>query len=60
MSSPDERGADPVVERYKLDLDRSLIRASLRRSIEERAAGRPKDFEAIAELEAIQEERGRS
>jgi len=37
---------------YFLDLD-SLI-------ISKRAAGRPKDFETIAELEAIREERGTS
>jgi hypothetical protein len=27
---------DPVIERYKRDLDRTLIRASLRRSVQER------------------------
>ena len=49
MTSPDERGADPVVERYKRDVDRSLIRASLRRSVEER-------LEALMELQRLAEE----
>lgn len=37
---------------YYLDLDTLII--------SKKAAGRPKDFEAIAELEAIREERGRA
>jgi hypothetical protein len=49
MSAPDDRGIDPVVERYKRDVDRSLIRANLRRSIEER-------LEALMELQRLAEE----
>ena len=121
MTADEPPVADPVVEAYKRDVDRSLIRRNLARSVEERlealtlrrglnftlttdigdldllgeivgggaydqlladtaeirvfgvacrclnlerliavkrAAGRPKDLEAIAELEAIREERG--
>ena len=73
------RGLDPVIEAYKKDVDRTLIRRNLKLSHEERlqnamelqrfaqelrkagrrvkrAAGRPKDLEAISELEAIREE----
>jgi hypothetical protein len=50
--------SDPVIEAYKAHVDRSSIRESLQRSVEE-PAGRPRDFEAIAELEAIREERER-
>ncbi len=73
------RGLDPVIEVYKKDIDRTLIRRNLKLSHEERlqnamelqrfaqelrkagrrvkrAAGRPKDLEAISELEAIREE----
>ena len=73
------RGLDPVIEVYKKDVDRTLIRRNLKLSHEERlqnamelqrfaqelrkagrrvkrAAGRPKDLEAISELEAIREE----
>lgn len=73
----------PVIEAYKKDVDRSLIRENLKLTVEERlinlmtwsaawprflcfglerlilarrAAGRPKDFEAIAGLETILEE----
>ncbi len=79
---------DPVIEAYKKDIDRTLIRENLKLSVEERferlmelqrlaeelqragcearkkrliyvkrAVGRPKDMEAIAELETILEER---
>lgn len=77
---------DPVIEAYKKDIDRTLIRENLKLTVTQRfeklmalqefaeemrragqrlihvkrAAGRPKDFEAIAELEAILEERGES
>ena len=69
---PAESGSDPVVDAYKKDIDRTLIRENLTRTPEERlrqlmklqefaealqAAGRVKDMEAIAELEAIREER---
>ncbi len=73
------RGRDPVIEAYKKDIDRTLIRKNLKLSHEERlqnamelqrfaqelrkagrrvkrSAGRPKDIEAISELEAIREE----
>jgi hypothetical protein len=64
--------ADPVIERYKSDVDRTLLRENLKLTVEERIrklvrlqrfaeelrrAGRPKDLEAIAELEALREER---
>ena len=72
-------GLDPVIELYKKDVDRTLIRKNLKLSHEERlqnamelqrfaqelrkagrrvkrAAGRPKDLEAISELEAIRED----
>ena len=44
---------DPVIEAFKRDIDRTLIRVK-------RAAGRPKDLESIAELEAMLEERNRT
>lgn len=37
---------------FRIDLDALIV--------SKKAAGRPKDFEAIAELEAIREERERS
>jgi len=50
MTQPDRRPSpDPVVEAYKRDVDRSLIRESLRRSVEER-------LEALAELQRFAEE----
>lgn len=66
---------DPVIEAYKKDVDRTLLRENLRRTPEERCrnflaayrlaeevrkAGRPKDLEAVAELEALLAERDRS
>jgi predicted XRE-type DNA-binding protein len=45
-------GTDPVVEAYKAGVDRSLIRANLRRSIEER-------LEALAKLQEFAEEQPR-
>jgi hypothetical protein len=75
---------DPVIEAYKKDVDRTLIRENLKLTVQQRfeqlmdlqrfaeelrragrrarsgrAAGRPKDLEAIAELEAILDERER-
>lgn len=67
---------NPVVDAYKCNIDRTLLRENLRLSVEERflrhqalqewaeelrragrvtkrAAGRPKDLEALAELEEI-------
>ncbi len=44
---------DPVVEAYKKDLDRSLIRQNLRRSVQER-------LEALMELQRFAEELVRS
>ena len=64
--------ADPVVEAYKRDVDRTLLRNNLKLTVEQRirqhrmiaesaakmrVAGRPKDFEAISELESLLEER---
>lgn len=40
---------DPVIEAYKRDVDRTLIRESLRRSIEERIA-------ALIELQRLADE----
>ena len=44
---------DPVVEAYKKNLDRSLIRQNLRRSVQER-------LEALMELQSFAEELRRS
>ena len=44
---------DPVVEAYKKNLDRSLIRQNLRRSVQER-------LEALMELQRFAEELRRS
>jgi hypothetical protein len=41
--------ADPIVEAYKRDVDRSLIRRNLARSVEER-------LEALMQLQAFAEE----
>ena len=41
--------ADPVIEAYKRDMDRTLIRENLRLSVEER-------FEKLARLQAFAEE----
>ncbi len=46
-------GPDPVVEAYKKNLDRSLIRQNLQRSIQER-------LEALMELQRFAEELQRS
>jgi len=40
---------DPVIEAYKRDIDRTLIRENLRRSIEER-------IEALMQLQHVAEE----
>jgi hypothetical protein len=44
-----DQAADPVVEAYKRDLDRTLIRRSLARSVEER-------LEALIQLQQLAEE----
>lgn len=64
--------ADPVIEAYKSDVDRTLLRNNLKLTVEQRirqhrmiaesaakmrAASRPTDFEAISELESLLEER---
>ena len=46
-------GPDPVVEAYKKNLDRSLIRQNLQRSVQER-------LEALMELQRFAEEPQRS
>jgi len=66
-------GLDAVIEAYKRQVDRTLLRENLRRTPEERvraleallrafealrAAGPPKDLETAAQLEAILEETG--
>jgi hypothetical protein len=42
-------GSDPVVEAYKRDIDRTLLRESLKRSVEER-------LEALMQLQQFAEE----
>ena len=49
---------DPVVEAYKRDIDRTLLRENLRRSVEQRIEALMRLQEA-AELEALLEERRR-
>lgn len=54
---------DPVIDAYKKDVDRTLLRENLKRSVEERLRDlmRLQKFahdEVIAELEALLEERG--
>lgn len=51
MSTPLER--DPVVEAYKKDVDRTLLRANLRKSVTER-------IEALIELQKLAEEARRA
>ena len=74
---PSSRGLlDPVIEAYKKDIDRTLLRENLELSVEgrlsqlmdlqrladlihlKRSAGRVRDLEAVAEMEALREERG--
>jgi hypothetical protein len=50
MEPPDHGPeVDPVIEAYKRDVDRTLIRQNLRRSIEER-------LEALMQLQRLAEE----
>jgi hypothetical protein len=44
---------DPVIEAYKKDIDRSLLRENLRRSVDER-------FEMLMELQRFAEELARA
>ena len=46
---PARDGLDPVIEAYKKDVDRTLLRESLRRSVQER-------FERLIELQRFAEE----
>lgn len=45
----EEFGSDPVIEAYKRDLDRTLIRENLRLTVEER-------FDALMKLQEFAEE----
>ncbi|MSQ95120.1 MAG: hypothetical protein EXR98_11270 [Gemmataceae bacterium] len=71
--------SDPVIDAYKKDVDRTLLRENLKYTVTQsfekhervfeyalelreagrKAAGRPKDLEIIAELQALLEERCR-
>ena len=54
--------SDPVIEAYQAGLDRSLLRERLKRTpapIHVKRAGRPRDLEVIAELEALRDEAGK-
>jgi hypothetical protein len=48
-SGREEFGSDPVVEAYKRDIDRTLIRENLRLTVEER-------FDALMKLQQFAEE----
>lgn len=75
---PSSLPPEPVIEAYKKDIDRTLLRENLKLSVQERfekhmsfqrfaeelrqagkeaTAGRSKDLEPIAELDALAEER---
>jgi hypothetical protein len=51
MSTPFER--DPVIEAYKKDVDRTLLRANLRKTVTER-------IEALMELQRLADEAQRA
>jgi hypothetical protein len=51
MSTPFEN--DPVIEAYKKDVDRTLLRANLRRTVTER-------IEALMELQKLADEARRA
>ena len=51
MSTPFER--DPVIEAYKKDVDRTLLRANLRKTVTER-------IEALMELQRLADEARRA
>lgn len=54
MDPPDRpREPDPVIEAYKRDTDRTLLRESLRRTAEQRV-------EALMELQRLADEAGRA
>ena len=46
----DERHVDPVIEAYKKDVDRSLIRHMLTLSVEERLISLERSLKDLAEL----------
>ena len=46
---------DPVIEAYKKDVDRTLIRENLRRSVEERLENLMRFQEFVAELRRARE-----
>ncbi len=48
---------DPVVEAYKKDVDRTLLRENLKLTVEQRLLKAQSFHEAIAELQALLEER---
>ncbi|PYN97829.1 MAG: hypothetical protein DMD91_16490 [Candidatus Rokuibacteriota bacterium] len=47
--APEPLEPDPVIEAYKRDVDRTLLRENLKRSVEER-------IEALMQLQALAEE----
>jgi len=53
MRRADQPTPDPVIEAYKRDIDRTLIRQNLSRSVEER-------LQALIELQRFAEELGRA
>lgn len=53
QATPRRLEPDPVIEAYKCDVDRTLIRESLKRSVEER-------IEALIELQRLADERRRA
>jgi len=46
---PEESDSDPIIEAYKRDVDRTLIRENLRLTVEQR-------FEALMQLQQFAEE----
>jgi len=71
-AKPSHDSIQAIIEIYKKDVDRTIIRQNLELTVEERLlnlkkfvefatelrdAGRPKDFEVIAELENILDEK---
>lgn len=44
------QGRDPVVEAYKKDVDRSLLRMNLKRSVEERLTNLARHLQFFAEI----------
>lgn len=52
-----QRWPDPVIEVYKRDVDRTLLRENLKRTLGERFLKLKQMQELSAELEALREER---